>query len=290
MDPSRRSTRAGRRGTHLRRGDDAPVVRINGGGRRACAVTNGRRTTTGTQRTPNLQAKGKRTRQKGNRQKPMDNGYSIHERVFDRAEMAAAIEALARADMVRTKAGARHVLGVPMVRALAADPRMIRLAAQFVGPAPVQFRATLFDKSPTSNWLVVWHQDTALPMKTRVDDPTWLSWSTKAGVLYAHAPAWALETVVALRLSLDDSTLTNGPLRVLPNTHLKGLLTHDQIQELARQVAPIDCVAAAGGVVAMRPLTVHASSKSIDDRPRRVLHIEYAAAVNLALGIELAVG
>lgn len=220
----------------------------------------------------------------------MDNGYSIHECVFDPAEMAVAIDALAGADMVRTKAGARHVLGVPIVRALANDPRMIRLAAEFVGPAPVAFRATLFDKSPTSNWLVVWHQDTALPLTTRIDDPAWVSWSTKAGVLYAHAPAWALETVVALRLSLDDSTATNGPLRVLPDTHLKGVLTDDEIQVLARCVVPVDCVAAAGGVVAMRLLTVHASSKSIDDQPRRVLHIEYGAAVHLGSGMELALG
>jgi ectoine hydroxylase-related dioxygenase (phytanoyl-CoA dioxygenase family) len=109
-------------------------------------------------------------------------------------------------------------------------------------------------------------------------------------VLYAHAPASALETVVALRLSLDDSTATNGPLRVLPNTHLKGVLSDEQIHALATDVAPVDCVAGAGGVVAMRPLTVHASSKSIDDKPRRVLHLEYAAAVSLSAGIELAVG
>ena len=193
------------------------------------------------------------------------------------------------ADIVRTKAGARHVLSVPIVRALATDPRLIRLAAGFVGPGPVAFRATLFDKSPTSNWLVTWHQDTALPMKSRVDDPAWASWSTKAGVLYARAPAWALETVIALRLSLDDSTASNGPLRVLPNTHLKGVLTDVEIQVLARCVAPVDCVAPAGGVVAMRPLTIHASSKSIDDKPRRVLHIEYTAALSFG-GIELAVG
>jgi hypothetical protein len=220
----------------------------------------------------------------------MTSGYAIHEQVFDRSEMVTAVAALADADMVRTKAGARHVLAVPMIRSLATDPRMIRLAAQFVGAAPVAFRATLFDKSPASNWLVVWHQDTALPMKSRVDDPAWVSWSVKAGVLYAHAPASALQTIVALRLSLDDSTTTNGPLRVLPNTHLQGVLTDAQIQELAREIAPVDCVAAAGGVVAMRPLTVHASSKSSDDRPRRVLHIEYAAAVGFGAGIELAVG
>jgi hypothetical protein len=40
----------------------------------------------------------------------------------------------------------------------------------------------------------------------------------------------------------------------------------------------------------MRPLIVHASSKAREGQPRRVLHIEYAATVNLGSGIELAVG
>jgi len=39
----------------------------------------------------------------------------------------------------------------------------------------------------------------------------------------------------------------------------------------------------------MRPLTIHASSKSASDQPRRVLHIEYVTALVLGEGIELAV-
>jgi hypothetical protein len=39
----------------------------------------------------------------------------------------------------------------------------------------------------------------------------------------------------------------------------------------------------------MRPLTLHASSKSIAGEPRRVLHIEYAATIDLGHGLELAV-
>ena len=35
------------------------------------------------------------------------------------------------------------------------------------------FRATLFDKSPQANWLVVWHQDTALPLRRRLDISGW---------------------------------------------------------------------------------------------------------------------
>jgi len=219
-----------------------------------------------------------------------DPGYSIYDQVFQRSEMRQVVEALAAAHLQRTKAGARHVLKVPVVRELSGDPRLITIAAQFVGSTPIAFRATLFDKSPIANWLVVWHQDTALPLRHRVDGAGWGPWSTKAGVLYAHAPAWALEQVVALRVSLDDSTAMNGPLRVLPDTHHGGVFTDQQIAQLAGHVTPIDCVALSGGIVAMRPLAVHASSKSIDAQPRRVLHIEYAAAVDLGAGVALAVG
>ena len=68
-----------------------------------------------------------------------------------------------------------------------------------------------------------------------------------------------------------------------------GVLSDEQIERLARETGPVDCTASSGAVVAMRPLTVHASSKSIDSQPRRVLHIEYAATVHLAATVELAV-
>jgi hypothetical protein len=68
------------------------------------------------------------------------------------------------------------------------------------------------------------------------------------------------------------------------------VLSDQEIGRLAADTQPVDCLTASGGVVAMRPLTVHASSKSTDDNPRRVLHIEYAASVHLAADIELAVG
>ena len=219
-----------------------------------------------------------------------DHGYSIHGQVFQRMDMLRVLGALGAADVDRTRAGARHVLKVPEVRELSSDPRLITIAQQHVGPTAVAFRATLFDKSPNANWLVVWHQDTALPIRRHIDDPAWGPWSTKAGVLQAHAPAWALENIIALRISLDDSTNTNGPLRVLPDTHLEGVLSDVEINQRVRDTTPVACVAVSGGVVAMRPLTIHASSKANDDHPRRVLHIEYAATMDLGAGVELAAG
>jgi ectoine hydroxylase-related dioxygenase (phytanoyl-CoA dioxygenase family) len=217
-----------------------------------------------------------------------DSGYAVVEGVFTGAGLEEAIAALDRHVATRSRAGARHVLALPAVRALATDARMLALAARFVGAAQ-PFRATLFDKSPSANWLVVWHQDTALPMRQQIDAAGWGPWSTKAGTLCAHAPAAALAQVVALRLSLDDSTATNGPLRVLPGTHRDGLLDDPAIERLARAIAPVACTVDAGGVVAMRPLLLHASSKSTSDARRRVLHIEYASATSFGPGLDLRV-
>ena len=219
----------------------------------------------------------------------VDDGHDVFERVFTRSQMTRVIDGLVTAELDRTKAGARHVLGVPVIHDLASDSKMLELAGRFLGPSAVPFRATLFDKSARANWLVVWHQDTALPLCEHVEQSEWGPWSVKAGVLYAHAPAWALHRIVALRVSLDDSSAMNGPLRVLPNSHRGGVLTGAAIERLVLEVHPVDCVALSGGVVAMRPLTVHSSSKVIEDQPRRVLHIEYADALALAPNCQLAV-
>src|SRR5262249_52043411 len=158
-----------------------------------------------------------------------------------------------------SRAGARHILGQPCVQRLAGDPRVLNLARQILGENALPFRATLFDKSPSSNWLVVWHQDTALPLHERRETSGWGPWSVKDGVTYAHAPAKALEQVLALRIHLDDSTEVNGPLRVIPGTHVRDVLTDEELQKLDSEIEPVTCTVDKGGVIAMRPLIVHAS-------------------------------
>jgi ectoine hydroxylase-related dioxygenase (phytanoyl-CoA dioxygenase family) len=172
---------------------------------------------------------------------------------------------------------------------LAREARLIELARTVLGSGAFPFRATLFDKSPAANWLVVWHQDTALPLQQRREVDGWGPWSVKDGLQYAHAPSAALAQVVALRVHLDDSGVDNGPLRVLPGTHGMGVLSDDEIHQLSTQLTATDCLAPRGGVVVMRPLIVHASSKSQSPAPRRVLHIEYAAASQIAPALTLAI-
>jgi hypothetical protein len=67
------------------------------------------------------------------------------------------------------------------------------------------------------------------------------------------------------------------------------VLADEALGRLSQEIQPIDCVVPAGGVIAMRPLLVHASSKSHSDHPRRVLHIEYADSLDMGHNLELAV-
>ncbi len=188
----------------------------------------------------------------------------------------------------RTRAGARHLLKSPSVRALAMDDRLLAIAKTALGERARPHAATLFAKSRQANWLVTWHQDTALPLVHRVDAPGWGPWSVKGGLLYGHAPAWALERIVAVRVHLDDSTEENGPLRVIPKSHKAGVLPDEALARLGRTGPAVLCLAKRGDILLMRPLLVHASSKIISDAPRRVLHLEYGPQGGLEDGVELA--
>jgi ectoine hydroxylase-related dioxygenase (phytanoyl-CoA dioxygenase family) len=199
------------------------------------------------------------------------------------------IEAASRTLQGRSRAGARHLMSIPIIETAAKDERLLRIARRALGAGAVPFRATLFDKSARANWFVAWHQDTALPLESRNDSAEWGPWSLKAGILYAHAPAWALSRVLALRVHLDASTSENGPLRVIPGSHLGGVLTNDQILELARTQEKVECLVPRGGVLAMRPLLIHSSSKGLGAEPRRALHIEYANTLDLGTGLRLAI-
>jgi ectoine hydroxylase-related dioxygenase (phytanoyl-CoA dioxygenase family) len=218
-----------------------------------------------------------------------EQGYGLIPNVFGKDEVLDLLNDLRNENLPRTRAGVRHAMRSTKVTRIALDSRMLEIARAILGTGAIGFRATLFEKLPDSNWLVAWHQDTALPLRERRDVPGWGPWSVKDGVNYAHAPAQALERILALRVHLDSSVEDNGPLRVLPGTHVQGVLTDDEIHSIAERTAGVDCLMPLGGVIAMRPLVIHASSKSRTENPRRVLHIEYAESSAIAESLELAI-
>lgn len=174
-----------------------------------------------------------------------------------------------------------------VVRRMAEDSRLLDICRSIAGKSMLPYKATLFEKTGKANWLVAFHQDTALPVERSPGTGGWGPSSIKEGVTFSHAPTSALRQIVALRIHLDDSTEHNGPLRVIPDTHHTRITDDDEFTRMS-QGNSVACLVGKGGVIAMSPLIFHASSKSVVDLPRRVLHVEYAPAFEIE-GVRLAI-
>jgi hypothetical protein len=144
--------------------------------------------------------------------------------------------------------------------------------AGIVAPNAVAVQCTLFEKSPDNNWLVSLHQDLSIPVRERVDDSELSGWSTKEGVLFVQPPTSILESLVALRVHLDDAGPESGSLRLVPRSHRFGRLDVRRAVALRDEHGEVTPEVKQGGVLAMRPLLLHASSKAVVPSFRRVLH------------------
>lgn len=149
----------------------------------------------------------------------------------------------------------------------------------------VAVQCTLFDKSPTKNWLVALHQDLSIPVRDRVDGPECSGWSEKGGQLYVQPPVSVLDRLLAVRVHIDDCPADSGALRVVPHSHLEGRIDSERAEALRSQYGETVVPVARGGTLVMRPLLLHASSKATSLTPRRVLHFVFGPP-GLPLGLE----
>jgi len=176
------------------------------------------------------------------------------------------------------RGGLRQLLDrAPQLRPLADSPALRSLVEPVLGPSARVVRATLFDKTPEANWIVPWHQDLTIAVQQRVDLPGFGPWSTKDGVCHVQPPTEVLENMLAVRIHLDDCDADNGALRVLPGSHLLGKLGAQDIRRLVAEQSPVTCAVSSGGAMLMRPLLLHASSKALNPKNRRVIHFEFAS-------------
>ncbi len=167
----------------------------------------------------------------------------------------------------------RNLLSNERVREFAHDGP-VRGLVEAAAPGAMPVRAILFDKTGDANWTVPWHQDRSIAVLERREAPGFGPWSVKAGVVHVQPPVEVLRQMVTLRFSLDACDLDNGPLRTIAETHHEILSAPAVEAAVARGPEQVQ-VTAAGGVVVMRPLVLHASSPARRPGHRRVLHIEF---------------
>ena len=185
----------------------------------------------------------------------------------------------------RDRANIRNVLAAaPRIRELLRSNGAFRLAEEVLDRKPHLTRAILFDKKPGANWAVGWHQDIAIAVLKRLDLPGFAGWSVKEGITHVHPPVDVLEQMVTVRIHIDDCADENGPLQVLPASHLHGRLSNDELNHWSQRPA-VTCVATPGSAILMRPLLIHRSSQAKAPSHRRVLHLEFAA-LELPGGLE----
>lgn len=224
------------------------------------------------------------------RAKVNGDGFCVVEGVLDRhdvEELRSAIDSLLATDSGRSKGnpyGIRSLLEqAPIIEALARDARIRQFVTPVLGSAAFAMRATFFDKVANANWAVGWHQDRVIPVKNRQDSSGFSGWGRKAGVWHVEPPADVLANLLAVRVHLDDCLAGNGPLRVIPGSHRHGVF-NDLERQNYRGPETV-CEVRAGGLVIMRPLILHASSKAEVPGHRRVIHLEFAHS-DLPNGLE----
>ncbi|HWE38629.1 MAG TPA: phytanoyl-CoA dioxygenase family protein [Isosphaeraceae bacterium] len=208
------------------------------------------------------------------------DGFLVVAGVIGAAEADELISALDRAGAdpaARARRGGVYAIRdllrvVPEVRALAASAAVRGLVVPVLGPGAFAVRGLLFDKTEGANWNVPWHRDETIAVRDRRELPGFGPWTTKVGVSHVRPPRPILERMLTVRLHLDDCGPDNGPLRVLPGSHVgaRGF-------EPADRCRAVTCPVPRGGALVMRPLILHASSESRRPDHRRVIHLEFAA-------------
>jgi len=201
------------------------------------------------------------------------NGYEIHRGVFGDDEIEPLRQEADRVASEAATACVRHLRDrSDIFRELSLREKISNLLpGQDLRPV----RSILFDKTPSENWPVAWHQDLTICTKSQVDCDGYGPWSIKDGIPHVQPPIALLETMVTARIHLDPTDSNNGALMVIPRSHLHGRLSQSATARLTPDAAHI-CVCRPGDVLLMSPLILHSSRRSIIPNRRRILHFEYA--------------
>ncbi len=212
-------------------------------------------------------------------------GYSITEALFTTEEVALLLQIINQVagttqNFRKTKDlfAIRNVLGeIPDLVPVVFNENLQKLLRGLVGADYFLVKSIYFDKPPLSNWAVYWHQDLMILVDQRTETDGFRPWTFKDGQHAVLRPLSYLENMLTVRIHLDDCTESNGSLRVITGSHASGILSPEQIQFYRKKKESYCCEVSAGGLLLMKPLVLHASSKSAVNAHRRVLHLEFSS-------------
>lgn len=161
---------------------------------------------------------------------------------------------------------------VPELKPLLSETGIAELARNYFASDVKVIRSIYFNKPEGANWVVPWHQDLTVNVIAQHHTPGFSGWAEKEGQITAKAPVSLLNRILTVRIHLDDCDADNGALKVIPGSHLQGEYRPEQAgDDFTHRAAT--CAVPKGGIMLMRPLLLHSSTRS-NGRQRRVIHLE----------------
>jgi ectoine hydroxylase-related dioxygenase (phytanoyl-CoA dioxygenase family) len=133
-------------------------------------------------------------------------------------------------------------------------------------------KSIYFDKPEKSNWFVAYHQDLTISVNQKIEIANFKNWTVKQNQFAVQPPKEILENNFTIRIHIDKTTKDNGALKVVNNSHSKGIVRLDDLKIENETICEVE----KGGIMIMKPLLFHASNKTTNNERRRVIHIEFS--------------
>ncbi|MDN3691725.1 phytanoyl-CoA dioxygenase family protein [Chryseobacterium tructae] len=209
-------------------------------------------------------------------------GFSIINRVFSNEEVDQIICVLENIDTSKENFrksedlfAIRQLLKeIPEIKDLIFNDNVKKIIKEIFGDRFFVVKSIYFDKPETSNWYVAYHQDLTISVDKKLELTNFGPWTTKQNQFAVQPPLNILENIYTIRIHLDETDENNGALKVVPKSHAKGIYRPETI-DWSVETEEI-CKVEKGGVMLMKPLTLHGSNRTTNGKKRRVIHIEFS--------------
>ena len=215
-------------------------------------------------------------------EKLLNEGYALIDNIFTIEEVNSLLLTISQADTSKPTFRKTNDLfairqffkEIPEAIGLVFNEKLNSIISTIFGDSYFVVKSIYFDKPEESNWFVSYHQDLTISVDKRIDIEGYGPWTIKQNQFSVQPPVGLLQDNFTIRIHLDKTDENNGALKVIPKSHLKGIYRPETI-DWTIETENI-CRVSKGGIMLMKPLLLHSSSRTTNNSKRRVIHIEFS--------------
>lgn len=171
------------------------------------------------------------------REKISKDGFAIVENIFTAQEIDNLLSIISQANTSKPTFRKTNDLfairqffkEIPAAFNLVFNYRLHNLIAELFGDGYFVVKSIYFDKPESSNWFVSYHQDLTISVDRKLELDSYGPWTTKQNQFAVQPPLEILQDNFTIRIHLDDTTEENGALRVISQSHEKGIYRPETI-------------------------------------------------------------